>query len=127
MQKLKVGRRLFIKRLTAAARLIGRILPRGHVAAISAVVLAITATALCGLTPSATLGASSLQRAAIAELFRSYNPDTGLIGRSWWQAAVALSTVETYAQTTGDASYDTAIARAFALQSGGRETRPTCR
>jgi predicted alpha-1,6-mannanase (GH76 family) len=114
-----VGRRLSIKRRMAAARLIGRLLPRGHAAAITAVVLAITATALSGLAPSATLGASSLQRAAIAELFRSYNPDTGLIGRSWWQAAVALSTVETYAQTTGDASYDTAFARAFALQSGG--------
>jgi predicted alpha-1,6-mannanase (GH76 family) len=53
-------------------------------------------------------------------LFRSYHPDTGLIGKSWWQAAVALSTVETYAQTTGDNSYDAAIARAFEVNSGGK-------
>jgi len=55
----------------------------------------------------------------MAELFTSYSSNSGLIGTSWWQAAVALSSVETYAQTTGDTSYDTAIARAFALHSGG--------
>lgn len=55
----------------------------------------------------------------MAELFTSYGWNTGLIGTSWWQAAVALSTVETYAQTTGDTSYDTAIGRAFAVNSSG--------
>src|ERR1700722_826705 len=113
-----VGQRLSVKRRMAAG-LVRRWLPGGHAAAITAIVLAVVMTALAGLTPSATLGASSPQRAPIAELFTSYNPRTGLIGHSWWQAAVALSTVETYAQTTGDTSYDTAIARAFARQSGG--------
>jgi len=56
----------------------------------------------------------------MAELFGSYDPGTGLIGATWWQAAVAQSTVETYAQTTGDTAYDGAIARAFAINSGGK-------
>jgi predicted alpha-1,6-mannanase (GH76 family) len=84
-----------------------------------AVTLAVLATALAGLTASATFRADSPTEAAMAELFTSYSRNTGLIGTSWWQAAVALSTVETYAQTTGDTSYDTAFARAFALYSGG--------
>jgi uncharacterized protein YyaL (SSP411 family) len=77
------------------------------------------ATALAGLTASATIRADSPLQAGMAELLASFGWNTGLIGTSWWQAAVALSTVETYAQTTGDTSYDTAIARAFALYSGG--------
>jgi hypothetical protein len=87
-------------------------------ATIAAVTLAVFATALAGLTASATFTADSPAQAAMAELFTSYAPNTGLIGASWWQAAAALSAVETYAQTTGDASYDTAITRAFALHSG---------
>ncbi len=101
---------------SAVARLTRRPQPRNP-AAVAAVALA--AVAIAGLTPAPTLGANGLPKAAIAELFESYNADTGLIGNSWWQAAVALSTVETYAQTTGDTSYDTAIARAFALNSRG--------
>jgi uncharacterized protein YyaL (SSP411 family) len=55
----------------------------------------------------------------MSELFTSYGMATGLIGSTWWQAAVALSTVETYEQTTGDRSYDAAIEEAFDLNSGG--------
>jgi rhamnogalacturonyl hydrolase YesR len=55
----------------------------------------------------------------MAELFTSYAGGTGLIGDTWWQSAVALSTVETYAQTTGDTSYDAAINEAFDLNSAG--------
>ena len=73
-----------------------------------------------GATSSTAIGTKSPQQASIAELFESYNPGTGLIGRSWWEAAVALSAVETYAQTTGDTSYDGAIARAFAVNSRGK-------
>jgi predicted alpha-1,6-mannanase (GH76 family) len=91
--------------------------PRIIATVIAAVALAVFATALAGLTASASLRADSPAEAAMADLFTSYAPNTGLIGNSWWQAAVALSTVETYAQTTGDTSYDTAIARAFALNS----------
>jgi len=62
----------------------------------------------------------SPQQAEMAELFTSYDPDTGLIGSHWWQAAVALSSVETYAQTTGDTSYNGAIARAFAAHASSK-------
>jgi predicted alpha-1,6-mannanase (GH76 family) len=106
-----------MRRLAAAADLIRRPQPRKPAVALTAVALA--AVALAGLMPSAPPGATSPQKAGIAELFTSYDTDTGLIGSSWWQSAVALSTVETYAQTTGDTSYDTAIARAFELHSRG--------
>jgi len=49
----------------------------------------------------------------MAELMKSYNPHTGLIGNVWWQAAVALSTLETYQQATGDTGYSNAIFTAF--------------
>ncbi len=93
--------------------------PRSVVVAITSVVLAVFASALAGLTVSATPGPGGPLKAAMAELFSSYNWNTGLIGTSWWQAAVALSTVETYAQTTGNTSYDAVLARAFALNSAG--------
>ena len=53
-------------------------------------------------------------QASMAELFTSYNESTGRIGSSWWQSAVALSTMETYEQATGDNSYQIAIPVAFA-------------
>ena len=49
----------------------------------------------------------------MAELMKSYNPHSGLIGNVWWQAAVALSTLETYQQATGDTRYSNAIFTAF--------------
>lgn len=63
--------------------------------------------------------ATSPQKAGIAELMKSYDRSTGLIGNSWWQAAVALSTVETYQQATGDAGYRGAIAAAFRHHKSG--------
>jgi len=84
-----------------------------------AVALAVAATVLAALTASAMASRQNPLRAAMAELFTSYGVATGLIGSTWWQAAVALSTVETYAQTTGDTSYDAAIGAAFDLNSAG--------
>jgi predicted alpha-1,6-mannanase (GH76 family) len=84
-----------------------------------AVAFAAVAT-FAGATSSTAVGFKSPQQASMAELFESYNPDTGLIGNSWWQAAVALSTVENYAHTTGDTSYDGSIARAFAANSSSK-------
>jgi predicted alpha-1,6-mannanase (GH76 family) len=49
----------------------------------------------------------------------SYNPRTGLIGTSWWQAAVALTTLETYQQATGDTEYSFAIREAFTRNRSG--------
>jgi predicted alpha-1,6-mannanase (GH76 family) len=88
-------------------------------AAVTAVALGVVITALAGLVAPVALGARDPLQADMANLFSYYSADTGLIGSSWWQAAVALSTVETYAQTTGDTSYDGALASAFALHSGG--------
>jgi predicted alpha-1,6-mannanase (GH76 family) len=87
--------------------------------AMTAVVLAVVTIMLAGLMTPTALAASNPLKADMAQLFSYYSESTGLIGSSWWQAAVALSTVETYAQATGDNSYDTAIASAFELHSGG--------
>ena len=87
--------------------------------AMTAVVLAVVAVLLAGLMTPVALAASNPLAADMAQLFSYYSESTGLIGSSWWQAAVALSTVEAYAQATGDNSYDTAIASAFKLHSGG--------
>lgn len=75
---------------------------------------------LAGLTASAARNSKSPLKAGAARLLAAYDVNTGLIGSSWWQAAVALSTLETYAQTTGDHSYDTAFTSAFVLNSGGK-------
>jgi predicted alpha-1,6-mannanase (GH76 family) len=91
--------------------------PRG--VAMTAVVLAAVTIVLGGLMTPLTLAARSPLAADMAQLFGYYSENTGLIGSSWWQAAVALSTVEAYAQATGDNSYDAAIASAFELHSGG--------
>jgi predicted alpha-1,6-mannanase (GH76 family) len=97
-----------------------RVWPWITAAAITAIALAVSATALAGLRASATSAANRPLQSGMAELFTSYGANAGLIGTSWWQAAVALSTVETYAQTTGDTSYDVAIGSAFALYSAGK-------
>ena len=110
------GRLLSKGRRWAAAGLITRLKPRHRVAAITALALAAIAT-FAGLTGSDAFDARYPQKASMIELFTSYDAGTGLIGNHWWQSAVALSTVETYAQTTGDTGYDVAIARAFAVNS----------
>jgi predicted alpha-1,6-mannanase (GH76 family) len=66
-----------------------------------------------GIT-SASFAGMSPQRAGMAELMRSYNPSTGLIGNVWWQAAVAQSTLESFQQATGFTGYRRAISTAFA-------------
>jgi uncharacterized protein YyaL (SSP411 family) len=84
----------------------------------AAVAVAVAATVLAALTASAAADRQNPLRTAMAGLVASYEVTSGLIGTTWWQAAVALSTVETYAQTTGDTSYDAAIETAFDLNSG---------
>ncbi|ACU72487.1 Ricin B lectin [Catenulispora acidiphila DSM 44928] len=52
-------------------------------------------------------------------LMAGYNSGNGLIGGDgWWTSAVALSTIMTYQQTTGDTSYSYAIAGAFNANKG---------
>ncbi len=85
----------------------------------TAVALAVVAIVLASLLTPVALAAKSPLAADMAELFSYYSENTGLIGNSWWQAAVALSTVEAYAQATGDNSYDGAITSAFELHASG--------
>jgi hypothetical protein len=81
------------------------------------------ASASTPATRPAPAGASasvpSAVKADINELLKSYNASTGLIGGSWWQAAVALSTLETYQQTTGDSSVEFALIGAYRHQASG--------
>jgi hypothetical protein len=105
-------------RQAAAADSVSRPLPGSRTAVFTAVAITIALATVAGLT-AAIAGQQSPLRAAVTELLTSYRPTTGLIGSSWWQAAVALSALESYAQTTGDTSVDRAIAHTFALQSAG--------
>ncbi|MGH3158186.1 MAG: glycoside hydrolase family 76 protein [Streptosporangiaceae bacterium] len=74
------------------------------------------ATAASASTPAQS---DTAARADMAELMYSYNSSNGLIGNSWWQAAVALDTVEAYQQATGDTSYSYAITNAFSDNEAG--------
>lgn len=84
---------------------------RGLQAAITVAAAVAFAVANVALAPALVV---SPEKADMAELFVSYNQVTGRIGNSWWQSAVALSTLETYQQATGDSSYQAAIPVAFA-------------
>jgi len=80
---------------------------------ITVAVIAVAPIAIGSAAASASVRPTSPQKAGMAELMKSYNPSSGLIGGSWWQAADALSTLETYQQATGDTSYSNAIRTAF--------------
>ena len=82
-------------------------------------VIAVAPTVISGAVASASVRAMSPPKAGMAELMKSYNRHSGLIGNVWWQAAVALSTLETYQQTTGDTRYSTAISTAFKDHKSG--------
>src|SRR5215469_5872713 len=83
-------------------------------AAVSGDAASASPATLASSAPAAPDSHASPQKAGMAELFEAYDPRNGEIGRSWWQAAVALSTLETYQQATGDRSYSSAIGQAFA-------------
>jgi predicted alpha-1,6-mannanase (GH76 family) len=80
---------------------------RGWLAGVVALasVLVATNSAAAAPTPASN---------SIAVLMQSYDSDSGRIGGGWWTGAVALSTVMTYRQATGDTQYDYAITEAFA-------------
>jgi predicted alpha-1,6-mannanase (GH76 family) len=84
--------------------------------------LALASTALAD-APAASASTSakvpSQVTAGLNELVHEYSPVTNLIGGSWWQAAVTLSTLETYQQTTGDRTYENPLIGAFTHYSGG--------
>ena len=86
--------------------------------AIVAVALLLTPVALAAPAASASASAvpasdPSYLKADINELLKSVT-GSNLIGTSWWQAAVALSTLEAYQQTTGN--QDEEILATFTFQ-----------
>jgi predicted alpha-1,6-mannanase (GH76 family) len=82
--------------------------------------MAVLALGLTSLVVGSPAGAATTPAAAsVATLMQSYNANTGLIGTDWWTGAVALSTVMTYQQATGDSQYAYAISGAFAKNSSG--------
>ncbi len=82
-----------------------RVLSGLTAAALSLGVLAGTADSVAAATPASS---------SIAVLMKSYDAGSGRIGGGWWTGAVALSTVMTYRQATGDTQYDYAISDAYA-------------
>jgi hypothetical protein len=78
----------------------------------------VSPTAISGDVKSASAVVSP-QKAAMDQLFASYNQKTGVIGNTWWQGAVALSTLETYQQATGDTTFSSAIRDAFTDNRSG--------
>lgn len=78
----------------------------------------VSPTAISGDVKSASAVVSP-QKAAMEQLFSSYNQKTGVIGNTWWQGAVALSTLETYQQTTGDTTFSSAMREAFTDNRSG--------
>jgi Glycosyl hydrolase family 76 len=78
--------------------------------------IAFGAPAASAATPANTQSAA---KGDVAELLKSLNDSTGLIGTSWWQGAVALSTLETYQQTTGDTTDALLPGLTFAFHSSG--------
>jgi hypothetical protein len=85
---------------------------------ITVTAVVISPVAISGDVKSAA-AAVSPQKAAMDQLFSSYNQQTGVIGNTWWQGAVALSTLETYQQTTGDTTFSSAIREAFTDNRSG--------
>jgi predicted alpha-1,6-mannanase (GH76 family) len=81
--------------------------------------MALIPAAISGDVNSVSAAAMSSPKAGAAQLFLAYNRKTGLIGNTWWQGAVALSTLETYQQTTGDTAYSSAIRDAFTHNRSG--------
>ena len=85
--------------------------PASGVLAIIAVIAAATVlpTAMSGDVSPVSAAATSPVQAGAARLFLAYSQKSALIGGTWWQGAVALSTLETYQQATGDAEYSSVI------------------
>ena len=87
---------------------------RRAVAFVCAVAL-LTCGGVAITTGPATATGSGPAGVGMATLMQAYDPGSGIIGvNGWWGSAVALSTMETYQQATGDSSYDYAISTAWA-------------
>jgi predicted alpha-1,6-mannanase (GH76 family) len=103
----------------------GWLRPRAAVIPVIGTAVALSLTALTGPAAQAASPASSVtaaaasitvspQQAGLDEMMKSYGL-THLIGTSWWQAAIAQSTLETYELDTGDTTYSGDIADTWDL------------
>ena len=88
--------------------------------ALAAAVGVVLGVGAAGLAAAPARAATSPAAASGAKvMMASYNAGNGLIGGDgWWTSAVALSTLMTYQQTTGDTSYSYAISGAFNANQG---------
>jgi hypothetical protein len=73
-------------------------------------------TRVAHVASSVAGAAVSPQQAGADEMMLSYSGN--LIGSSWWQAAIAQSTLETYQQATGDTSFYGDIAQTYTTYVG---------
>src|SRR5438105_1700826 len=62
--------------------------------------------------------ADSRATAAADALMYSYDPNTAWWPSSWWNSAVALTTVMDYMRRTGDTSYRWIVDRTFEVNRG---------
>jgi len=69
--------------------------------------------------PAEGSAAATAASASVGTLMQSYSASSGRIGGGWWTGAVALSTVMTYRQATGDGQYDYAITGAWEKNKSG--------
>jgi predicted alpha-1,6-mannanase (GH76 family) len=87
------------------------------VAALSAVLLLVTpSVASAHRHPRDT--PADRAAAAVQVLANSYDPTTGIWPTSWWNSAVALTTVEDYQARTGDTQYEWMINNTYQLDKG---------
>lgn len=88
------------------------------------VLIAVAASAIASAPPAAAAtagGPQLLAKQGMAVLISRYQD--GLIGSSWWQAAVAQSTLESYQQATGRLVYQRYINATFNRYRGGNFER----
>lgn len=95
--------------ITAAALGLGSVFLAGAPAASAS-----QSAAVAPRAPAASVKAT-LTQGLDTLAFLAWNPGDGLVGNTWWQAGVAASTIETYAQTTKDQSYDNLFEQAFQI------------
>jgi predicted alpha-1,6-mannanase (GH76 family) len=99
-ETLMICGRLLLTIVTSA--LVAAVLPSAVTSASASTAPAGAAAASVAVTP---------QQAGIAAMMKSYSADK--IGPGWWQAAISLSTLETYEQATGDTTYYQDIADTY--------------
>jgi hypothetical protein len=89
---------------------------RAAIVVVMTAALSLSAAGVPAASAAPASTAVTAQQAGLDEMMLSYTGN--LIGTSWWQAAVAQSTLETYQQATGDTSYDNDIVATYNAYNG---------